>query len=467
MGVLVVVACHGGCGGAARRADDSRTSPDDDHRHRRAGEALAQGHAVERRRCSTSATSSGWRRPTGSSRCWQLVPNVLVADEPRRADDPRPEQHRRARRASRRSSAARGRGRCCQIDGRTATFNEFVEQHRRAVGRRPCRGVPKPADDHPGRRTRSPARSSSTPPIRPSSSRAKRGLIVGQSRRRQLSAAVSGPLIDDQLALSGSRATSTGAGRSTQLSGPVVGIADLNTDRYWTTARKLLAQPHALPGLQLACDLRAQPLAGAARRARRGAPLPPAARDALLLRLFQVGRGFGDGGRSPIVIATRLEIADDAELGTSAFPPFRAARVRPNSNSRPRPLARDGARVEAGGAAHAVGGSQPSADGPQSVHRPRAASRWAPASSRITSAAPGCSASSRGTPADTADADRRRALADRQQAAPGVLRWRPRLPLDYDRDRPRASSKVSAAYDLTERVCASACSCSAPTIRAE
>ena len=58
------------------------------------------------------------------------------------------------------------------------------------------------------------------------------------------------PLVRDQLAirLSGDFYRSH---TSTTMLGPVFGIDDLNFDHYWTTRAKLLAEPHALPGVKI------------------------------------------------------------------------------------------------------------------------------------------------------------------------------------------------------------------------
>ena len=74
--------------------------------------------------------------------------------------------------------------------------------------------------------------------------------IVGQYHRRQLSAVVSAPLAGDELAfrVSGDVYRSVAANK---MSGPVVGVRDINPDRYWTARAKLLAEPHALPGLRV------------------------------------------------------------------------------------------------------------------------------------------------------------------------------------------------------------------------
>ena len=73
--------------------------------------------------------------------------------------------------------------------------------------------------------------------------------VVGDARTRQLSALVSGPLIDDQLAVrvSGDLRRSR---TSSRLSGPIEGV-DLNRDDYGQVRVKLLAKPAALPGAEL------------------------------------------------------------------------------------------------------------------------------------------------------------------------------------------------------------------------
>ena len=75
-------------------------------------------------------------------------------------------------------------------------------------------------------------------------------LIGGEWNRRQASAAVSGPIVPDQLAfrVSGDFYRSHS---STTMEGPVVGIDNLNLDRYWTARAKLLAEPRAVPGLRI------------------------------------------------------------------------------------------------------------------------------------------------------------------------------------------------------------------------
>jgi outer membrane receptor protein involved in Fe transport len=74
-------------------------------------------------------------------------------------------------------------------------------------------------------------------------------VIAGQLHRRQASAAMSVPLVDDQLAIRVSGDLYR-AHTSNELGGPIAGV-DLNKDVYGTARVKLLAEPRALPGLRL------------------------------------------------------------------------------------------------------------------------------------------------------------------------------------------------------------------------
>jgi outer membrane receptor protein involved in Fe transport len=74
-------------------------------------------------------------------------------------------------------------------------------------------------------------------------------LIVGSLKRREASAAVSIPLIDDELALRVS-GDFNHERSSNRMSGPIERV-NLNDDHFWTGRVKLLAQPHALRGLKL------------------------------------------------------------------------------------------------------------------------------------------------------------------------------------------------------------------------
>lgn len=75
-------------------------------------------------------------------------------------------------------------------------------------------------------------------------------LIGGSLMRRQASAVISGPLITDELAfrVSGDFYRSH---TPTTMEGPVVGIDNLNRDHYWTTRAKLLFEPRGAPGLHI------------------------------------------------------------------------------------------------------------------------------------------------------------------------------------------------------------------------
>lgn len=75
-------------------------------------------------------------------------------------------------------------------------------------------------------------------------------LIAGELGRREESAAMSVPLVDDQLALRASGDFNRERS-SNRMSGLLVGVTDLNDDHFWTGRVKLLAQPHALPGFKL------------------------------------------------------------------------------------------------------------------------------------------------------------------------------------------------------------------------
>ena len=136
-----------------------------------------------------------------------------------------------------------------QIDGRTVTFNEFVNSTEGLwdvdhveVFRSPqttTQGVNSIAgaifvhSAEPGYRFEGHAQ-----------------MIGGTWRRRQASAAISMPIVSDQLAFRVS-GDFYRAHPSTTMEGPVVGIHNLNLDRYWTARAKLLAEPRGVSGLRL------------------------------------------------------------------------------------------------------------------------------------------------------------------------------------------------------------------------
>jgi iron complex outermembrane recepter protein len=136
-----------------------------------------------------------------------------------------------------------------QIDGRTVTFNEFVNSSEGLWDVDHVEVFRSPQTTTQGTNAIGGAIFIHT--ADPTFDYEARGrVIVGQSQRRQVSAVVSGPIAGDELAfrLSADAYRSVAA---TDQSGPVVGVHDLNPDRYWTTRAKLLAEAHAIPGLKV------------------------------------------------------------------------------------------------------------------------------------------------------------------------------------------------------------------------
>ena len=136
-----------------------------------------------------------------------------------------------------------------QIDGRTVTFNEFVNSTEGLWDVDHVEVFRSPQTTTQG--VNSIAGAIFIHTADPSFEEAGRArVIVGQSQRRQASAVISAPLVQDQLAfrLSGDVYRSHS---STTMEGPTVGIHDLNIDRYWTVRAKLLAEPREIPGLKI------------------------------------------------------------------------------------------------------------------------------------------------------------------------------------------------------------------------
>lgn len=136
-----------------------------------------------------------------------------------------------------------------QIDGRTVTFNEFVNSTEGLWDVDHVEVFRSPQTTTQGVNSIAGAIFIHTAdPSYRLEGRAQ--LIAGTFRRRQASAAVSLPIVDDQLALriSGDFYRSH---TSTTMEGPVAGIHDLNLDHYWTTRAKLLAEPRDVPGLKI------------------------------------------------------------------------------------------------------------------------------------------------------------------------------------------------------------------------
>ena len=136
-----------------------------------------------------------------------------------------------------------------QIDGRTVTFNEFTNSSEGLWDVDHVEVFRSPQTTTQGANSIGGAIFIHTAdPTFDDQARAR--VIVGQSRRRQGSAAISGPIAGDQLAFRVSADVYRSVAATDQ-SGPVVGVDDLNPDRYWTTRAKLLAEPHAVPGLKI------------------------------------------------------------------------------------------------------------------------------------------------------------------------------------------------------------------------
>ena len=135
-----------------------------------------------------------------------------------------------------------------QIDGRTVTFNEFANSSEGLWDIDRVEVFRSPQTTTQGVNSIAGAVFIQTAdPTYRFESRAR--AIGGELKRRQLSAMASGPLVDDQLAfrVAGDLYRSRSAN---ELSGPVEGV-DLNDDRYGLVRAKLLAEPHALPGLRV------------------------------------------------------------------------------------------------------------------------------------------------------------------------------------------------------------------------
>lgn len=136
-----------------------------------------------------------------------------------------------------------------QVDGRTVTFNELVNSTEGLWDVDHVEVFRTPQTTTQGVNSIAGAifMHTADPTFEPEG-RAR--LIAGNWHRRQASAAVSGPLIPDQLAFRVSGDVYQ-AHSSTRMEGPTVGINNLNIDHYWTTRAKLLAQPRGAPGLKV------------------------------------------------------------------------------------------------------------------------------------------------------------------------------------------------------------------------
>lgn len=135
-----------------------------------------------------------------------------------------------------------------QVDGRTIIFNEFANSSeglwdvsRVEVFRSP-QTTTQGANSIGGAIFITTADPTSHP-------EARLRAIAGQPHRRQVSGVLSGPLAGDQLAIRVAGDLYRGRAAN-EMAGPVEGV-DLNDDRYGVARVKLLAKPHAIPGLRL------------------------------------------------------------------------------------------------------------------------------------------------------------------------------------------------------------------------
>ena len=255
-----------------------------------------------------------------------------------------------------------------QIDGRTATFNEFVNSTEGLWDVDHVEVFRSPQTTTQGANSIGGAIFIHTAdPTFDAQGQAR--LIVGQSRRRQASAMVSGPIIGDELAFRISVDVYRSVA-STRQSGPVVGIHDINPDRYWTTRAKLLAQPHALPGLKL-LTIYAHTHAQAPQGELAQAPFPKRRDDNYIFGYFK------SDVDSVTTIAT-YDVTDVLESRTTlSWGRSRFRRFAPQGFGQTRVRGRDGSFESVldwkpAGPLSAVGGSQPSAGRPQPVHQSRA-----------------------------------------------------------------------------------------------
>ena len=136
-----------------------------------------------------------------------------------------------------------------QVDGRTLTFNEFVNSSEGLWDVSRVEVFRSPQTTTQGANSIAGAIfiTSADPTYEPE---ARVRAIGGEYRRRQLSGMVSAPLLENQLAIrvAGDLYRSRAANK---MIGPLEGGVDLNEDDYGVARVKLLAEPHALPGLKV------------------------------------------------------------------------------------------------------------------------------------------------------------------------------------------------------------------------
>jgi outer membrane receptor protein involved in Fe transport len=136
-----------------------------------------------------------------------------------------------------------------QIDGRTITFTEFANGTEGLWDVAHVEVFRSPQTTTQGVNTIAGAifMTTADPTFR---TEARARMIAGELNRKEVSAVISTPLLDDQLAVRVSGDFNRERS-SNRMSGPLVGVANLNDDHFWTGRVKLLAQPRAIPGLRL------------------------------------------------------------------------------------------------------------------------------------------------------------------------------------------------------------------------
>ncbi len=334
-----------------------------------------------------------------------------------------------------------------QIDGRTVTFNEFTNSSEGLWDVDHVEVFRSPQTTTQGVNSIAGAIFLHTvDPTYAFEGRAR--VIAGEARRRQASAVVSGPLIGDQLAfrVSGDVYRSLSA---QELSGPVVGIGDLDRDRYWTTRAKLLAEPNALPGLKLlAIYAHTHSQAPQAELAR------PPFRER---RNARYNIGYFKSDVDSVTTTATYPLADAVESRTTlTWGRSRFRRFAPQGFGQTRIGGHDRSletviEWKRGGALSGVGGlNLQRTDLDQSIDLTRAGLGVGTFNDRQRSM--GLFGELTWRPLERASVTAGARYQSDSKKRLGVLRMSPDLPLDYDRTTRAFLPKLSAAYDVSKEV---------------
>jgi len=334
-----------------------------------------------------------------------------------------------------------------QIDGRTATFNEFVNSAEGLWDVDHVEVFRSPQTTTQGANSIAGAIFIHTAdPTFDTEARAR--LIAGRWQRRQASAVVSGPLVGDQLAFRVAGDLYR-AHTSTHMEGPTVGIGDLDRDRYWTVRAKLLAEPAAAPGLKVLTTY-AHTAAEAPQIEVTRAPFGERQDDSYPFGYF---KSQVDSVTSAVTydIAEGLQSRTTLSWGRSHF-----RRYAPVGFGQTQIHAHDGSAEtvldwKPAGPVSAIGGaSLQQVDLDQFIDL--RAANLGTGSFKDKQRSAGLFGEITWHPAErlslTAGA---RYQSDRKDRV-GELRMRPALPLDYDRTTHAFLPKISAAYDLSDEV---------------